>query len=202
VRDEDAVLGLDRREHRVVEREVGAAPQVEPPTRLDAAAEGALLAGGAADAVGGDHDLGVEIGDGAPGAELQLDTGLLGVALQDREQLGARDADEAVVVHARDVVADAHRHVVPVPGGDDLAQRVGIGSLQLALRPGGQPDPETERGVGLALLVHGDHARRVRELQQACGVEPAGPAPQHRDPSHLHPDLLVRRTLTTIAYVE
>jgi hypothetical protein len=196
VRDEDAVLGRDRREDGVVEGEVGAAPQVEAPAQLDVLAERPALPGRAAHPVGGDDHVGIQVGRAAPGAEFQRHPGLLRVPLQDREQLGAGDADEAVVAHAHHSAAHAvhvQGHVVAPPRGDQVVQAVGVGGFQLALRARREPDAETEGRVGLALLVDGHRARGVGQLGQARGVEPARPAAHHRHLAHPHRNLPVRR---------
>jgi hypothetical protein len=97
--------------------------------------------------------------------------------------------------HADDRAGDVHRHVVAATGRLDVAQRVRVGGLELALGPGREADPEPEGRVPVALLVHDDLTPRLGQLQQAGGVEARGPATEHGDPVQLHaiPPRIVRR---------
>ena len=101
--------------------------------------------------------------------------------LQHGEQLGPRDADQPVVVHPGHTLPDLHRHVVSASRGHDVPQRVRVGGLEFALRPGCQAHPEAERAARFALLVHDHVTRRTCELEQARGVQPARAAAEHPD---------------------
>ena len=65
--------------------------------------------------------------------------------------------------------------------GQDVPQRFRVRELKVALGAGRESDPEAERGVRFTLFVHDHLARRVRELEQTRGVQPAWPPAEHRD---------------------
>lgn len=182
MRDKGAVPGFDRREHRVCQHEISAAPHEQAAADLDAGAEVAVVPGGAVHPVGGDHDVRVQLAGAPAGAVLEAHAGFLGMTLQHCQQLGPRDPDEFLVI------ADPggppgydHRHVVLVAGAGQVAQRIGVSRRQLALDPGGQAHPESERRVRRPLLVHRHLAGRVPQLEQAGGIKTAGAAAEHRD---------------------
>jgi hypothetical protein len=109
-------------------------------------------------------------------AELQPHR-LFRVPLQHGEQLGARDADQPVVVPDH-----------PAPICIVMSCRYPAATMSAACRvrvarfrcPGGQA-PEADV-VPVHLLVDDHVARRAGQLEQPRGVQPARPGPEHPDP--------------------
>jgi hypothetical protein len=178
---ERAELGFRRGEHRVVDGQLSAAPHEQAATDVAVGAEVARLTGRAADAIRRDDQVRVQLVDRTPATELQPDTHLLRMPLQHRQQLRARHADQVVAVHPDEPIADLQGHVMRPSECQDVVQRLRVGSLEVALGACPQSDTEAERGVRLALLVHGDLTARLREPEQARGIEPSRTCAEYRD---------------------
>src|SRR5882757_6258585 len=108
------------------------------------------------------------------------------MSAEDREQLGAGDADQSAVVYPGRLVADEHAHVVRPARRDDVGLGRGVGGLQVPLGTRGDRDPEAERAFRDALLVDGHLGGRVGQLEQSRRVEPGGSAAEHGDAVEPH----------------
>ncbi len=142
-------------------------------------------ADGAVHAVGGDHQVGVQVraavGDGV--AEAQVHPDLAGALAQHAQEHGLGDGGEAVAEGADARPADADLDGVPAGGGGvDAVVADAVGRGELPQGRGGEDHAEPEGVAGGVALVHHDLVPRVGLLEQQRGVEAARAAADARDP--------------------
>ena len=142
-----------------------------------------LLPDAAVQAVAGDHQVGVQqFVVRRVGGKAQIDAQFGTARLQDVEQ--AQPADAAKAVAARDdaLIADMHRHVVPVvERGMDLRRAGRIGLAQRVQRLVRKDHAPAKGVVGAVALVEPDLARWVALLGQQGEIQAGGAAAQASD---------------------
>ena len=187
VRLEPAVVGLLEREGEGVEHLVRPEPDEAAFADLDVGLErgGVFVADKAVDAVGGDDEVGVDLGVVLDvGLEHEFDAEFLAARLQDVEKPLAADAAEAVAAGGDGAALEVHVDVVPVIERlQNLLGRHRVRGLQIAERLVGEHHAPAERVVGTVALDDADVVGRIALLHQEREIE-AGGAAADADNSH------------------
>ena len=143
-----------------------------------------MVAHPAVDAVGADHEVGVQVRlrVGHPRLEVEADAQIAAAPMQQHEQRSSRQPGEAVPGRLQTTAPVVDVDVVPVMEPLlDRAQRRGVGVGDLLQRGVREDDAEAEGVVGPVAFEDRDVSRGVVLLEEQRGEEAAGPAPDDVD---------------------
>ncbi len=182
----EAVLGLAEMEGEGGEGPRRAQPDEAVGTQVDRGLERVreMVAHPAVDAVGTDHEVGVQVRPrvGHPRLEVEADAQIAATPMQQHEQRSSRQPGEAVPGRLQTAAPVVDVDVVPVMEPLlDRAQRRGVGVGDLLQRGVREHDAEAEGVVGPVAFEDRDVSRGVVLLEEQRGEEAAGPAPDDVD---------------------